>query len=145
MISPGILDHIVHHLLTLFSLGAAPDSLRDAYQRGHSYQRPVEPTNEDVIHELLEKKQFKDYLGKEEHYPNFLEYFQREIAAKGMQSVVNEHLFAGDEHADDLLIRMFSGIVLTMQAYCHDILIFQQECFTLLSISDSASNLISPR
>ncbi|KAL1974800.1 hypothetical protein VTN31DRAFT_5004 [Thermomyces dupontii] len=106
----GFHNHIVHHLLTLFSLGAAPEALQDAYQRGNSYQRPVQPTDRDIVQELLEKKQFKQYLGKEEHYPNFLSYFQREIGAKGVQSVVNEHLFAGDDHADDLLIRMFAGV-----------------------------------
>lgn len=58
---------------------------------------------------MSDKSKFKEYLFKEEHYTNFLVYFQREIDAKGVGAVLNEHLFAEDEHADALLVRMFAG------------------------------------
>jgi hypothetical protein len=65
--------------------------------------------DEGVVNTIIEKHEFKDYLGKEQHYSDFRVYFQREIDAKGVEAVVNEHLFAGDEHAEDLLVRTFSG------------------------------------
>lgn len=50
------------------------------------------------------------YLGRAEHYHDFLLYYQGEIAAKGVEAVLAESLFAGDEAADDLLARMFAGL-----------------------------------
>lgn len=107
-------DHIVHHLLTLFSLGASPEEIQDAYDRGHSYQRTPYPVDDKVVHAIIEKAKFKHYLGKEEHYSNFLAFFQQEISTKGVEETLQEHLFAEDEHADDLLGRLFSGIFLTL-------------------------------
>lgn len=105
-------DHIVHHLLTLFSLGASPEEIQDAYDRGHSYQRAPYPVDDKVVHAIIEKSAFKDYLGKEEHYSNFLAFFQQEISTKGVEETLREHVFAEDEHADELLGRLFSGIFL---------------------------------
>jgi hypothetical protein len=90
-------------------LGASPQDIQAAYDRGHSYQRPSYPVENDVVHSIVEKGNFKDYLGKEEHYSSFLAYFQQEIDAKGVPSVLQEHLFTEDEHADDMLTRMFAG------------------------------------
>jgi hypothetical protein len=103
-------DHIVHHILTLFALGASPDDIKAAYDRDNSYQRPAMPADQAVIHSIIEKHQFKEYLGRADQYTNFLVYFQKEIDAKGVESVLNEHLFAEDDHADDLLARMFAGM-----------------------------------
>ncbi|EED17960.1 HypA-like protein, putative [Talaromyces stipitatus ATCC 10500] len=104
-------NHIVHHLLTLFSLGASPEEIQDAYDRGHSYQRKAYPVDNKVVHAIIEKSTFKDYLGKEEHYSNFLAFFQQEISTKGVAETLQEHIFAEDEHADDLLGRLFSGLI----------------------------------
>ncbi|KUL92395.1 hypothetical protein ZTR_02224 [Talaromyces verruculosus] len=104
-------NHIAHHLLTLFSLGASPDEIQDAYDRGHSYQRTPYPVDDKVVHAIIEKSKFKEYLGKEEHYANFLAFFQQEISTKGVEETLREHVFAEDEHADDLLGRLFSGLI----------------------------------
>ncbi|RAO71615.1 uncharacterized protein BHQ10_007627 [Talaromyces amestolkiae] len=104
-------NHIVHHLLTLFSLGASPEEIQDAYDRGHSYQRAPYPVDDKVVHAIIEKSTFKDYLGKEEHYSNFLAFFQQEISTKGVEETLREHVFAEDEHADELLGRLFSGLI----------------------------------
>ncbi|KAH8702153.1 putative HypA-like protein [Talaromyces proteolyticus] len=104
-------NHIVHHLLTLFALGASPEEIQAAYDRGHSYQRTAYPVEDDVVHSIIEKGNFKDYLGKEEHYSSFLAYFQQEIDSKGVPTALQEHLFAEDQHADDMLARMFAGLI----------------------------------
>ncbi|KAE8553234.1 hypothetical protein EYB25_004616 [Talaromyces marneffei] len=104
-------NHIVHHLLTLFSLGASPKEIQDAYDRGNSYQRTAYPVDNNVVHAIIEKSTFKDYLGKEEHYSNFLAFFQQEISTKGVEETLREHVFAEDEHADQLLGRLFSGLI----------------------------------
>ncbi|KAF2175260.1 hypothetical protein K469DRAFT_724201 [Zopfia rhizophila CBS 207.26] len=55
------------------------------YNNNVSYQRPP----------------YKMYLGSEEYYHNFL----------GWQEVLNEYIFKGDKRADDMLMRIFSGIL----------------------------------
>jgi hypothetical protein len=100
----------VHHILTLFALGASPENIKAAYDRDDSYQLPALPGDPTVVHSIIEKGDFQEYLGRADQYTNFLVYFQKEIDAKGVEAVLNEHLFAEDDHADDLLIRMFAGM-----------------------------------
>ncbi|KAG9199417.1 hypothetical protein G6514_008482 [Epicoccum nigrum] len=54
---------------------------------------------------------YKLYLGNERYYRDFLLFFQKEIDKKGWPNVLKEYVFEGDERADDMLVRMFSGIV----------------------------------
>ena len=49
-------------------------------------------------------------LGLREHYSNFLTYFQQEIDARGVEAVMNEYVFAGDEYADAMFFRLFAGL-----------------------------------
>lgn len=49
-------------------------------------------------------------MGEREEYPNFLAYFQQEINTKGVETVVKEHVFAGDEYADAMFVRLFAGL-----------------------------------
>lgn len=58
---------------------------------------------------MADKGKFKSYLDDEKQYTNFLAFFQREIEKRGVGEVLNEHVFAGDEHADDMLVRVFAG------------------------------------
>lgn len=43
---------------------------------------------------------------------NFMRFFEREIAAKGVPGVLQEYLFAEDFKADDMFVRLFMGIKL---------------------------------
>lgn len=67
--------------------------------------------HQHVVQELQSWDHAKAYLGKEQHYPDFLAFFQREIDAKGWEAVLSEYLFAGTEAADDLLVRFFAGFL----------------------------------
>jgi hypothetical protein len=60
---------------------------------------------------MHEPEHFKTYLGDEKYYHDFLVFFQKEIESKSWQDVLNEYLFAKDERADDMLVRMFSGFL----------------------------------
>lgn len=44
-----VTDHIVHHILTIYALGGAPEDITAAYKRNKIYQRPALPSNEGVI------------------------------------------------------------------------------------------------
>lgn len=73
---------------------------------------------------------FKACLGKSRHYADYLVFFQEEIAARGVEEVVREFVFEGDERADDIMARMYSGIdlsssfpflVLILPSFLHNI------------------------
>jgi hypothetical protein len=60
---------------------------------------------------MHDQAKFKTYLGKEQYYHDFLEFFQREMETSSWQDVLNRYLFAKDEAADDLLCRAFAGFL----------------------------------
>lgn len=105
----GFHNHIAHQLLTLFALGATPEQLQRAYANNKGMQRPQFPVNTRNVQSMADRTDFKKYLGKEQYFHDYEIFFRKEIEAKGWQSVLNEHLFAGDEHSERLLTRMFAG------------------------------------
>lgn len=70
------------------------------------------PVDEGVVQSLRDKAAFRECLGREKNYPNFLEFFQREIEAKGVERVLRDYVFAGDERAESMLARLFGGMLL---------------------------------
>ncbi|KAL2697476.1 hypothetical protein AAEP93_011380 [Penicillium crustosum] len=104
-------NHTVHHLLSLYALGAGPEDINAAYKRNSTYQRPVYPTNMGVVHAMYEEARFTECLGKEVNYPNYLAFFQREIDAYGVGAVLNQYVFSGDDRAESMLSRLFGGVL----------------------------------
>lgn len=107
----GFHNHLVHHILTLYALGASPAQIQKHYNNNKTAQRPQQPLHNRVTEELHDSKKYQGYLGKEKHYYDYLVYFQGEIDRKGYAEVINEYLLRGDERADDMLGRMFSGFL----------------------------------
>ncbi|KAK5139601.1 hypothetical protein LTR04_003456 [Oleoguttula sp. CCFEE 6159] len=60
---------------------------------------------------MHDPSQFRSYLNKQEHYPNFLRFFQQKVEEHGWQTVAREYLLKGDEQANDLLARLFAGFL----------------------------------
>ena len=102
-------DHIPHELLTIYALGASPKDVETCYERNKRYQRPVLPTNQDIVQSMHDVAKFEEYSGKEENYPNYLAFFQQEIDAKGVPEVLKEYLFAEDERAESMMCRVLAG------------------------------------
>ncbi|KAH6638900.1 hypothetical protein C7974DRAFT_373204 [Boeremia exigua] len=107
----GFHNHIAHHLLTIFALGATPQEIQQGYDTNVSYQRPPEPLKEAIVNDMRKPERFKTYLGKEQYYHDFLVFFQKEIETKTWQRVLDEFLFASDERAEDLLARSYAGFL----------------------------------
>ncbi|PNS20559.1 Oxidoreductase [Sphaceloma murrayae] len=107
----GFHNHIVHHLLTLLALGATPDEIRRAYDGNAHYQRDVYPIHERVLQDLSDQEIFRSCLYKEEHYTDYLAFFTTELDKKGIPAVVNEYLFSRTPLADNMLARLFGGVV----------------------------------
>lgn len=109
----GFHNHIAHHLLTIYGLGASAADIETAYQKNAGYQRSLGAVEERVLEDMSKPELFQKYLGQEKYYQDFLVFFQNEMDKNGWEQVVNEYLFARDERADDLLGRMYGGMCLT--------------------------------
>ncbi|GAP87573.1 putative protein [Rosellinia necatrix] len=107
----GYHNHISHQLLSLYALGASPEQIQKGYDDNASYQRSLYEIDPVAIAELQDFEKAKAKLGKEKYYTDFLAFFQAEIDAKGWEGALLEHLFKGDARSEDLLVRMFAGVI----------------------------------
>ncbi|TEA15670.1 Oxidoreductase AflY [Colletotrichum sidae] len=98
------------HLLALYGTGASVANIQKAYDQRHPLTRPSKPRHCNVLFELeRDWNNARNYLGKDEYYPDFLSYFQRTVDARGYAWTVNEFLLKQDAAADDLLVRLHAG------------------------------------
>ncbi|PQE28606.1 hypothetical protein CJF32_00005695 [Rutstroemia sp. NJR-2017a WRK4] len=107
----GFHNHIVHHLLTLYGLGAPANIIEKHYKNNASYQRPAVQVEDRVIIDMSNPEHFSKYLGNEKYYHDFLLFFQQEMETKGWENVLKEYVFAGDARADNFLGRLFAGFL----------------------------------
>ncbi|CAK7273824.1 hypothetical protein SEPCBS57363_005846 [Sporothrix epigloea] len=127
----GFHNHIPHHLLSLYGTGADADAILQAYNYNKGYQRSVIPvhkpskaSNSPVRGSLAEdwyETTAPRHLGSESYYPDFLQFFQHEIARRdkeqaktgleGWQAVLLDRLFSGTPAAEDLRTRLFAGFL----------------------------------
>ncbi|GME36003.1 hypothetical protein GTA08_BOTSDO08348 [Neofusicoccum parvum] len=102
-------NHIVHHLLTLYAIGASPSEIQKAYDVNKTYQLPAVTLDPTIVQGLGDTAVFAKHLGNGSHYRNYLAHFSAEIDGKGVAAVLSEYLFARDDRANDLLSRLFAG------------------------------------
>ncbi|KAI4203549.1 MAG: hypothetical protein LQ350_001739 [Teloschistes chrysophthalmus] len=107
----GFHNHIAHHILTIFALGASPSAIQKHYANNKSYQRPHQPVDNDVLEQLQSSDAFMKYLGQERYFHDYLLFFQSEIEKKGYEEVINEYMFKGDDRANAILVRMYAGFL----------------------------------
>lgn len=105
----GILDHILHHLLAIVALGGTEDQLQNAYDLAIGSQRSTRPPDRPRVLDMHTPRGFKKYLGSGKYYDDYFAFFQSEIGRNGVAKTVNEFLFKGDEIAEDMFQRFFSG------------------------------------
>ncbi|KAF2204078.1 hypothetical protein GQ43DRAFT_438277 [Delitschia confertaspora ATCC 74209] len=109
-------NHLVHHLLAQWALGASPDPIRDLWEFNKPYQSSIRredsPIEEPVIwKDLKDPKVFEECLAKDECYADFLKFFEDEITEKGVPETIKEYFLKGDARADDIFSRMFADLV----------------------------------
>lgn len=105
------LDHIAHHLLAIWALGGSPAEIQDMWDYNAPYQGAIERPRAAGSPEpdLKDPVQFEKCLGVDDCYLDFLRFFEGEIAEKGVPAVIHEYLLKGDERADDIFGRMYTG------------------------------------
>lgn len=148
-LGPDPLDHIAHHIPTIFALGASPAAIRKHYQNNKSYQRPSKTSHQDVVRNLHDPAVFLKHLGQEAYYSDYLAFYQDQINLHGYEEVVNNCLFRGDECANAILVRMYAGVSASSCPFFHVCPLTRypvlQVSYILSSIWDLASSSISRR
>jgi hypothetical protein len=105
----GFHNHTTHYLLASLSLGATAAQITRSFEQEKAIQRPQLPLNLENSKRLTDPQWFKDCLGKEEFYRDYLIFFQNEIKEKGTGGVLNEYLFSTQENAELLFTRLFAS------------------------------------
>jgi hypothetical protein len=72
---------------------------------------PHESVNEPYVRDMADPEKRRRYLGKAQYTGDFLEFYRRELEAKGVEKTLQEYVFAGDEMADDMFGRLFAGFL----------------------------------
>lgn len=107
----GFHNHIAHQVLSLYALNASEDILQKAYDANASYQRKTAEVRSSVVEELDDPAKFLSYLGPEKYYNDFLVFFTKKMEQDGWQQTLQKYMFAGDEQAETMLVRMFAGFL----------------------------------
>ncbi|KAG2230873.1 hypothetical protein BDF21DRAFT_386191 [Thamnidium elegans] len=84
-------NHLIHHLLAAYSLGASKEKIQEIFDDHAKDQRPIPPSVGKITRE-----NYKEYLGKAESYTSFLHFFDSEIENYGPVDTVRRWVWSGD-------------------------------------------------
>lgn len=104
-------NHLAHHILTLYALGASPDQIRWHFRNNESYQRKRPAASDAIIDKLADPTVFAKCLGNELHYSSFLQFFTQHFELHGYEESVKSLLFDGTELANLIFSRLFTGFI----------------------------------
>ncbi|CAO3631229.1 unnamed protein product [Cunninghamella blakesleeana] len=85
-------NHLTHHILAAYSLGANEEQLEKIYAEHASYQRPLPP----LLNETFTRDNYLNHLGKAEAYTSYLRFFEKEIEEHGIINTVRRFVWSGD-------------------------------------------------
>ena len=102
-------NHIAHHDLTLWALGAKPEVLRSQHERNTRYMRDAMIIVEPLVLDLEDDVIFTKCLGREENFRNYEKFFLGQINQKGYQAVLQKYLVGDGQIANDMMFRIYMG------------------------------------
>lgn len=112
----GFHNHLAHHLLAAYKMGATAPLIKAAYQEHASYQRKAFTSPGPI-----NAKNWKEHLGDENYYASYLDFFTNEVLTKGMSASVEAYVFSDDANwqgfendaakAPRMLDRFMAGLV----------------------------------
>ncbi|KAI4527554.1 hypothetical protein K525DRAFT_231854 [Schizophyllum commune Loenen D] len=108
----GFHNHLSHHLLSAYDLGASASLLKDIYEVESASQRPIVQGPEDMIPQLTEEN-WTSALGQEGAYVAYLKFFGEQIAEHGAQPTIEQYIFspAANGNGTVMLARFVSGLL----------------------------------
>ena len=103
-------NHIAHHDITLWALGATPEVLKSQHHRNTLYMRDAMKVFKPVVQDLDDDFVFKRCLGREENFRNFEVFFMNKIKEKGYQAVLQNYFLNRGEIADKMMSHVYMGM-----------------------------------
>ncbi|ESK83662.1 hypothetical protein Moror_2162 [Moniliophthora roreri MCA 2997] len=85
----GFHNHVAHHVLAVWALGAPKDVIQAAYDHDKIIQRQAYKSPGDIT-----RDNFNDHLGDENYYNAYVNYFIGAIKQKDAAAVLEEHVFS---------------------------------------------------
>ncbi|KAJ3489516.1 hypothetical protein NLJ89_g11522 [Agrocybe chaxingu] len=108
----GFHNHLSHHLLVAYDLGASAGHLQKIYDNEAKDQRPriLEEKDKSII---VDKDNWAQYLGNHHAYSSFVDFFSEEIKALGVSETLEKYVFEEEANKKgiDMLTRVVSGAV----------------------------------
>lgn len=98
----GLHNHVSHHVLAAYSMGAPSSSLLAAYEL-HD-QMPME-----LPRFRITESNFGQYLGQDDAYSSYLAFFHSKIQESSSAEVIERFVFSDSVHR--LLVRLVSGAI----------------------------------
>ncbi|KAI8067860.1 hypothetical protein BC940DRAFT_256735 [Gongronella butleri] len=92
-------NHMSHHILAAYALGADEKRLDAIYEQHATYQRAIPPVLEQVT-----RDNFTKHLDNADAYSSYLQFFNGEIKEHGIINTVRRFVWSGD-----ILSRLFGG------------------------------------
>ncbi|KAJ3975289.1 hypothetical protein EV361DRAFT_792631 [Lentinula raphanica] len=108
----GFHNHLSHHILAAYDLGATPALLQKIYDEEARIQRPI--ILEEVDKEMkITEDNWTQYLGNQHAYNGFLKFFEHEVASAGVVKTLEKYIFSPsvNEKGKVMLARLMSGAV----------------------------------
>ncbi|PPQ75410.1 hypothetical protein CVT26_015394 [Gymnopilus dilepis] len=108
----GFHNHLSHHILAAYDLGASPGHLHKIYTDEARTQRPrlLEKADKDIH---VTKENWTQYLGNQSAYSALVSFFTHEIHDLGASATLEKYVFDEEANQDGahMLTRVMSGAV----------------------------------
>ncbi|OHE98665.1 HypA protein [Colletotrichum orchidophilum] len=104
-------NHLAHHALTLFSLGANAENIRSHFENHATYQKDKGTADVFLVYTISDFTTFKRHLGDPNQYHNFLEFFRLQFKNHGYKPAVNKLVFSGDDWSTEIFSRLVTGFI----------------------------------
>ncbi|KAK6356794.1 hypothetical protein TWF718_001135 [Orbilia javanica] len=104
-------NHVAHHLLAIYALGATADELQFAYDTNVKLQLPIGDKKPPVLKDISNSDDRGKYLADAENYATFLQYFQDSIGEIGWQETIKKHVFSEKAVEEGMPERLVAGFL----------------------------------
>ncbi|KAF8915710.1 hypothetical protein CPB85DRAFT_1374947 [Mucidula mucida] len=111
----GFHNHVSHHVLAIWALGANKDLIEAAYKHDVPMQKPAIKSPEGIT-----ESNYNEHLGDEKYYVAYMNFFKAQLADKGVSQVLEDWVFARSANVVDgalqnkqpsMLARLLDGLV----------------------------------
>ncbi|KAF4575050.1 hypothetical protein EYR36_006406 [Pleurotus pulmonarius] len=91
--SSGVHNHLSHHLLAAYDLGASEGVLRKIYEEEAKIQRPIflDESNKGAV---ITDENLAQYLGNQNAYGAFCQFFRKRVSDLGAIPAVEKYIFS---------------------------------------------------